>query len=349
MLNESKECKGCRVGCAKCDDEDNSICLECSAGLALYNNLCVEECPAEFMKNANGSICEQRTYPLDETFVLCPFLGTATFFGLLTFASWWLTGRRSLVASSLIAFFGPIEMAATFYQFMYAAQEGEEFQPVLIGSLCVFVVGVIVNVVFLVNFHKQVKGTDRQFERWRKQKHIASNFYLALSCVLSVTMYRLIFCRLFRLDVMDVRLNRPQPFLRPILIFSWIKFLVFNLPLIIVDFVGTSTIDDGNQCFMTMVESCVLSFLSLALMVWETMKRTDLIKREGTHLSLDKVELMEEEAAGKGGLGGGGLGQIVPAGPPGGAGALEKEKALLSRAAISLNKIKFQLQNHVTM
>ena len=197
----------------------------------------------------------------------------------------------------------------------------------LIGSICVFVVGVIVNVVFLVNFHKQVKGTDRQFERWRKQKWIASNFYLALSCVLSVTMYRLIFCRLFRLDVMDVRLNRPQPFLRPILIFSWIKFLVVNLPLIIVDFVGTNTIDNGNQCFMTMVESCVLSFLTLALMVWETMKRADLIKREGTHLSLDKVEIMEEEAvAGKGPFGGGGLGQIIPGGLPGSAGALEKEK-----------------------
>lgn len=112
---------------------------------------------------------------------------------------------------------------------------------------------------------------------------------------------------------------------------------------------GTNTIDNGNQCFMTMVESCVLSFLTLALMVWETMKRADLIKREGPHLSLDKVEIMEEEAAaGKGAFGGRALGQIIPGGLPS-AGALEREKEQLSRAAVSLNKIKFQLQNHVTM
>ena len=46
---------------------------------------------------------------------------------------------------------------------------------------------------------------------------------------------------------------------------------------------------------MTMVESCILSVLSLVLMIWETMRRTELIKREPIHLSLDKVELMEEE------------------------------------------------------
>jgi len=302
------------------------------------------------MKSSDGSVCERRTYPLDEAFVVFPFLGTAFFFVLLTLASWWLTGRRSLIASTLIAFFGPIEMAATCYQFMYAAREDRQFKPVLVGSVCVFVGGVIVNVVFLVNFHKQVKGTDRQFERWRKQKWIASNFYLALSCLLSVTMYRLIFCRLFRLDIMDVRLNRPQPFLRPILIFSWIKFLVFNVPLIIVDLVGTSALAWGNQCYMTMVESCVLSFATLACMVWETLKRAELIKREGAHLNLDKVEVMEEETAGgKGGFGGGGLGQVIPGGLPGSARALEKEKDQLGRTAISLNKIKFQLQNHVSM
>lgn len=252
----------------------------------------------------------------------------------------------------MIAFFGPIEMVAAFYQFSFAAGEDEQFQPVFIGSLCVFIIGVVVNIIFLINFHKQVKGTDRQFERWRKLNPMTSNLILYSASILSVTMYRLIFCRLFRLDSFNVHLNRPQPFLRPILIFSWVKFFFFNLPLIIVDFVGTNSIPSNNQCFMTMVESCILSIISLALMVWETMKRTELIKREATHLSLDKVELMEEEEVHKvtedddgiafGGGGGKGqprgLGRIVPAAE---ATLLEKEKAQLSRAAVSLNKIKF--------
>lgn len=75
---------------------------------------------------------------------------------------------------------------------------------------------------------------------------MAANFYLIISGAFSMTLYRLIFCRLFRLDVMSVRVNRPKQFLRPIFIFTWVKFIVFNVPLIIVDFVGTSALDWGN-------------------------------------------------------------------------------------------------------
>jgi len=81
--------------------------------------------------------------------------------------------------------------------------------------------------------------------------------------------------------------------LRPILIFTWIKFLVFNVPLIIVDLIGTGPLAWGNQCYMTMVESCVLSFCSLILMLWETVKRNDLIQRESYRLKLDKMELLD--------------------------------------------------------
>jgi len=44
---------------------------------------------------------------------------------------------------------------------------------------------------------------------------------------------------------------------------------------------------------MTMVESCVLSFCSLILMLWETVKRNDLIQRESYRLKLDKMELLD--------------------------------------------------------
>ena len=68
----------------------------------------------------DGSVCEMRTYPLDETFVAFPIIGASLFFFMVILASYWLTGRRSLVSSSLLAFFGPIEMAACFYQFLYS-------------------------------------------------------------------------------------------------------------------------------------------------------------------------------------------------------------------------------------
>ena len=112
---DSDVCIGCEDGCAECDEKDQTICRKCAPGLAMHENKCYEECPVDYLKNEDGSVCEKRTYPLADTFVMFPILGTACFFVLITLASYWLTGHRSLVSSTLIAFFGVIEMFATAY------------------------------------------------------------------------------------------------------------------------------------------------------------------------------------------------------------------------------------------
>lgn len=186
-LGENKEatgeCLGCKVGCELCDDTDTGRCLRCSPGLALFVPVLVEGdegfvkdntrggnteevtcravCPEKYKKSEDGSVCERRTYPLDRTFVAFPILGTALFFVLITFASYWLTAGKSLVASTLIAFFGPIEMAAALYQFIYANRSDREFVPIQLGSLGAFVGGLTLNLIFVINFHKQVKGSDK--------------------------------------------------------------------------------------------------------------------------------------------------------------------------------------------
>jgi len=173
---------------------------------------------------------------------------------------------------------------------LYASREDRNFIPIKIGSICVLISGIILNIVFVVNFHKQVKGKDKEFDRWRRKRFFTSNLYLFGAGGISLTLYRLIYCRLFRLEMMDVKVSKPQPFLRPILIFTWIKIMVFNFPLVIVDIYGLSILSWGNQCYMTMVESLVLSFVSLALLLWETKNRMYLISREMSTLSLEKLE-----------------------------------------------------------
>ena len=113
-------------------------------------------------------MCEKRTYALDDTFVAYPILGTAAFFAAITLASYTLTGRRSLVSSTLLAFFGPIEMAACFYQFLYSIRPDRWYVPIMVGSICVFISGVITNIIFVVSFRKHVLGRDKEFERWRR-------------------------------------------------------------------------------------------------------------------------------------------------------------------------------------
>ena len=95
---------------------------------------------------------------------MAPFLQATLLCTLVVIASYWLTGRRSLVASSLIALYGPIEVAATVYQLYYAIGAG--YMVVMIGSIYCLAASYLVNIVYLVNYHKQVKGKDRQFTRW---------------------------------------------------------------------------------------------------------------------------------------------------------------------------------------
>lgn len=169
--------------------------------------------------------------------------------------------------------------------------------PIQVGSICVFTSGVVLNVVFAVSFRKQIikeKGGDKEFDRWRKKKWISSNCFFFLASTVSLTLYRLIYCRLFRIEVLCIRVSKPKRFYRPIFIFTCLKLLVFNLPLVIVDLVGISYLSWGNQVYMTMVESMTLSFLQLFLLAWEKKNEDQLFDREGGGISLDKLQTQVE-------------------------------------------------------
>ena len=152
MKYENNECLGCEPTCALCDDDDTTICKRCIDGLKMLENECLEECPKEWVESSDGSVCEKRTYLLEETVVYFPVLQIAAFFVLITLLSFFCTGPypRSVVSSSLIAFFGLIEMSATFYQFYYGYNRN--YIPVAVGSMCVLVSGIILNIAFIIKF-----------------------------------------------------------------------------------------------------------------------------------------------------------------------------------------------------
>ena len=76
----------------------------------------------------------------------------ALFFALVAVASYWLTGRRSLISSTLIAFLGPVEVAAVCYQIYYAIKK--DYRVVLIGSIYCLSASVICNIVYMINYNK---------------------------------------------------------------------------------------------------------------------------------------------------------------------------------------------------
>jgi hypothetical protein len=88
---------------------------------------------------------------------------------------------------------------------------------------------------------------------------------------------------------MNIKVSRPIQFLRPILIFTWIKIIVFNIPLIAVSFIGLNALTWGNQCYMTCIECLIISFISIITMMWETYKRDQVIFNEENILDTDKL------------------------------------------------------------
>ena len=131
-------------------------------------------------------------------------------------------------------------MGACFYQFYYAWNR--DYRPISYGSICVFACGIFLNFGFILNFTQSVKGKDLEFEKWRKKKWFCSNFMLIVVAFTSLTMYRLLICRIFGIPQFKAKMSRPQPFLRPILIFTWVKFCIFNIPLMIVNLIGMQSL-----------------------------------------------------------------------------------------------------------
>ena len=81
------------------------------------------------------------------------------------------------------------------------------------------------------------------------------------------------------------------------MIFTWIKVIVFNIPLIAVSFIGLNALTWGNQCYMTCIECLIISFSSILAMIWETVKRENILLNEENILDTEKLVYLDETDA----------------------------------------------------
>ena len=81
------------------------------------------------------------------------------------------------------------------------------------------------------------------------------------------------------------------------MIFTWIKVIVFNIPLIAVSFIGLNALTWGNQCYMTCIECLIISFSSFLAMIWETVKRENILLNEENILDTEKLVYLDETDA----------------------------------------------------
>ena len=137
-----------------------------------------------------------------------------------------------MVSSTLIAFFGPIEMAINAFLLYLSFLPSLNFQAFTIGLIGTLSAAVFINIVFVIIFVILVQNKDKLFIKWREKRIIQTNFLLILSGTISITLFRLIYSKLFENEQFNPNVKNPVKFLRPILVFTWIKFICFNMPFV---------------------------------------------------------------------------------------------------------------------
>lgn len=104
-------------------------------------------------------------------------------------------------------------MAACAYQFCYALRPDRSYRPIMLGSVLVLASGVTLNILFVASFVRTLSGRDKEFERWKRHHRYSGALFLILAGTTSLTVYRLIFCRIFRLGMLTAKMNKPWPFI----------------------------------------------------------------------------------------------------------------------------------------
>jgi hypothetical protein len=90
--------------------------MKCTKGLSVLNGTCYSDCPFNYVKSKDGgSSCELRGYLLDDSLIYFPFSFFALFLIFLCITSYFITGKKSLIISNIIALLGFVEFAALLF------------------------------------------------------------------------------------------------------------------------------------------------------------------------------------------------------------------------------------------
>jgi len=261
---DERKCLGCVVGCDSCELEDNSICLRCSKGLALFQNDCVSECPFDYLKSSDGSICEFRTYLLDKTLIYFPGLGGAVVLFFVSMVSYFVTNRKSKLISNYLVFIQPLQLAMIAY--LIVRNFEREYWLLVIGFASIFFLHYIMNLLFLLYFQRRIRHEDDTFSSWLSLYPHSTNFVLGLSMIISFKCVRLLYSRLFGLQKFTAAYSSTSTLHRPILIASVASLVTFSLPVLVFDMIGLIYLKWGTQIYIELIESMLLCLLEVALL-----------------------------------------------------------------------------------
>ena len=186
-------CSQCDVGCKECDLEDNSICIRCESGLSLYGTKCEINCPVDFKKSEDGTVCEPRVYPFDRSFVPFPFIILLVSLFIIGVFCWILTKRRTLILQVFIIQTTTVLQFAIIFSLLKSIAEAQAL--FIIFNILILIANVLLSLAFSIAFTLQTD--DFEFRRWQDNNSKSYKVMRILFTFGSLHLFRMLYCKIF--------------------------------------------------------------------------------------------------------------------------------------------------------
>eukprot|EP00347_Sterkiella_histriomuscorum_P010553 403375847 len=262
-------CVGCVSGCLQCDSIDNSLCLRCASGLALFEHQCLTECPFNYIKSRDGLACEIRTYLLDSSLIYFPFGCCAVIALMISFTAFIVSKKRSLIISNAVAMLGLIEWAAVVYQIYYAYNYQINYTIITVSTFIILCLLYALNLAFAIYYCARIQHSDIAFNYWRQKYFCTTIFVLFFTVLINFKIFRFLYSRFFGLELFSANIDNKTDFIKKIQIFSFVSIFTFTLPIVAIDVLVLYYLQWGSQLYITCAESGGIALIGALMMIFD--------------------------------------------------------------------------------
>lgn len=188
---------------------------------------------------------------------------------------------------------GPVKSIATVAQWFLSYVNKTPIFTLL--PLIVTIINVILNVCFVIWFLKkyirQVKYVDKvgskeivfydyfdDLLKAHSERHKISFWTIMLLSFLHFHFSKLLYSRFYCRDMFEARFEFSKVFRKSMMIFCIVYLIFVDVLMIAIDITGLTQIASNNQLFITMIDTLLLSILSIILCGLEIYRMTDILK-----------------------------------------------------------------------
>ena len=283
-----RTCVLCEAGCEECSwgkDSKNhpDICIKCIKGYKYLNYRCYSVCPSNYILSTDELTCipsNDSSASSNIEYLPFPHLIAVGMVAIIIIAGQAREGR-ALIDSNLIIILNYSAISTYIFQGIWSY--AEEYIIMALIILITILLQLIINVIFLISY-KRLIARDEGFKEWASRHRCAKRVILGLSTVFTIQTYRLLYSRFMGFGLFFAKFDNFDNILKPLNCFSWVQILLVQGVIAGLDVVQLIRLSWGNNLYIFVIESLVLSLILLILIIY-SMGTKDLKEEQYTKIN----------------------------------------------------------------